>query len=213
MISQREEFAPEFTSQLHAQTANEGETVKLECAVAGEGIEVKWYKGDKEIKPDARHEIQKLPDGTQRLVIKEANQDDIGDYRVEAVNPAGSAESQAPLMVQRANESIEPGAEQEAPEFIEKLSPVSVSEGENTTLQCRVHAEPAPEVYWMKNMQKLTGNESHVTIEATPEGRQKLTISNATIEDAAKYRCVAENVVGKATTEAFLEVKGKQDQL
>lgn len=40
-----------------------------------------------------------------------------------------------------------------APEFSEKLSPVSLTEGERLALQCTVSAKPEPNVEWYFNGQ------------------------------------------------------------
>jgi hypothetical protein len=41
--------------------------------------------------------MEQSQDGTLRLRILHATKDDIGDYRCEAVNPVGKAETNAPL--------------------------------------------------------------------------------------------------------------------
>lgn len=93
-----EEQAPQFTRELTTCQAKEGETVSLECKVVGSPKpEVHWYKDDKEIKPSKHITVESKPDGTQRLIVKEAVEADVGDYRCEAVNPAGTAETHAQL--------------------------------------------------------------------------------------------------------------------
>ena len=62
-------------------------------------IQVKWYHGKKEVTPSPKVEIVSQPDGTQKLVLKEATTSDAGDYRCEATNPIGAAKSEAPLAI------------------------------------------------------------------------------------------------------------------
>lgn len=45
--------------------------------------------------------IESTPDGTHRLIFDKVRVDDQGNYRVEAVNNAGSMSSKAPLTVIR----------------------------------------------------------------------------------------------------------------
>lgn len=83
---------------LKTAQAKEGETVSFECKVVGAPKpEVRWYKDDKEVKPSKHITIESKPDGTQRLVVKQAVDADVGDYRCEAVNAAGAAETHAQL--------------------------------------------------------------------------------------------------------------------
>lgn len=69
--------------------------------------EVKWYKGENLIVPGAnpRYTIEGLPDGTQRLIITNAQMSDMDDYRCEATNKYGDVWSDVTLTVQgRGNE-------------------------------------------------------------------------------------------------------------
>ena len=69
-------------------------------------------------------------------------------------------------------------------------------------LHCEVHGKPPPVLLWRKDG-KLLPTDPRVTI--LPEGA--LEITRATVSDAGKYRCVAENVAGTRTSkEAKLTV-------
>lgn len=61
--------------------------------------EIKWYRGDKEIKPNDHYKIENLKDGTQRLTIKNAQLDDMGEFRCEASNEYGDVWSDVTLTV------------------------------------------------------------------------------------------------------------------
>lgn len=95
-----EETAPEFTTALKSVSVKAGETAVFECAVSGAPKpEVKWYKDGKEVKPDATHKIEQLPDGTQKLTVTKATDKDIGEYVCEAISPAGAVTTAADLDV------------------------------------------------------------------------------------------------------------------
>lgn len=94
------EVAPEFKSPLQSCTADEGSVAILECAVVGTPMpQVRWLKDDKPVVEDKSVKIESLPDGTQRLTIKQAKEEDIGEYKCEAVNPVGKVSCEAPLKV------------------------------------------------------------------------------------------------------------------
>lgn len=94
--------APDFLEPVRPVTVMQGETAVLEGKITGSPApEVKWYKADKPISPsDARYKIENLPDGTQRLTIKDALLEDMGDYRCEATNKWGDVWSDVTLTVQ-----------------------------------------------------------------------------------------------------------------
>lgn len=116
---------------------HETEEAVFECKIAGEPQpEVKWYKDEKEIKAADKHFVQtQQADGTARLTVKDSELKDAGTYKCEATNAAGSAKSEAPLEVLKAGE--EPMEVETAPEFLQKLKPVNVKEGEPATFECK----------------------------------------------------------------------------
>lgn len=87
---------------MHAVQASEGQTATFECqldkATAALKPEVHWYKDGKEIAPSDHVKVESKPDGTQRLVVKDAAPEDVGEYTCEVVAKDGqAAETHAPL--------------------------------------------------------------------------------------------------------------------
>lgn len=73
------EYPYKFVKVLKSQQLVEKDTVTLLCELDDERGEVKWMKGDEEIKPDKR--VQCIVDGRKRkLVIKDAKVTDAGHY-------------------------------------------------------------------------------------------------------------------------------------
>lgn len=94
------QVAPEFVVKLETTTVSESETASLECKVRGEPApKVQWLKDGKQVKADAQHKIEALADGVHKLTVKNATQNDLGDYICEAVNVVGKAETKAHLEV------------------------------------------------------------------------------------------------------------------
>lgn len=59
----------------------------------------RWYKNDEEVHTDKLHKIEETADGKQKLIIEQATKDDVAQYRVEAVNVAGKASTEAKVDV------------------------------------------------------------------------------------------------------------------
>ncbi|KAL3121108.1 hypothetical protein niasHT_005368 [Heterodera trifolii] len=94
------EVAPEFLQGLKPVQATEGDEVMFECKVSGvPQPQVKWYKDDVPLGPADAVKFEALPDGTQRLIIPKSRMDDQGNYCCEAINPAGTATTKAPLRI------------------------------------------------------------------------------------------------------------------
>lgn len=94
---------------------------------------------------------------------------------------------------------------QRAPEFTVNLRDKTANTADKVMFECKAGGEPEPKITWYKDNEKLTPDEN-VTIE-TDEGVQRLVLDKVEPEDAGNYKCVAENDVGKAETEAQLTVK------
>lgn len=64
---------------LKSQQLIEKDTVTLACELDDAAGEVKWFKGDEEIKPDKR--VQVVKEGRKRkLVVRDAKVTDAGQY-------------------------------------------------------------------------------------------------------------------------------------
>jgi hypothetical protein len=209
----KEETAPEFVKPLTQGEIIEGQTVEFECTLkVSEGAkpEVHWMKDGKEVKPDGAHMIvESRDDGTQRLIIQKAKSEDIGQYKCEAVNKAGTAKTEAKLNIKFAQQSAL-AAEQTAPEFVQLLESAQISIGADATLECAVEGASAPEIRWLKDGKPVKADAKHV-IESKPDGTQRLLIKQATAADMGQYVCEAVNSAGKATTDAAIEQKGLKE--
>uniref|UniRef100_A0A914YLN1 Ig-like domain-containing protein n=1 Tax=Panagrolaimus superbus TaxID=310955 RepID=A0A914YLN1_9BILA len=124
-------------------------------------------------------------DGKAKLVIKDSSKADAGKYKVEATNPAGTAVSEAPLKIVPADS----GKGEKAPEFTQQLKPAQTKEGETIVFDCKVDGHPPPTVAWFKDGQELKADE-RIKLESTSDGRQKLIIEKAKIDDQGNYKVV-----------------------
>jgi len=93
-------MAPVFEMPLSDVTVADGETAILECKVTGvPRPEVYWYIDEMEIKVTTEIRIEYTIEGYCRLFITDVLQDDEGEYKVKAVNQAGTCISTAYLTV------------------------------------------------------------------------------------------------------------------
>ena len=81
--------------------------------------------------------------------------------------------------------------------------------GETVTFECLPYGKPFPTIKWLKDGIELLPGDG-ITIEALPDGTQKLTVENVDFLREGYYRCVATNEHGTASTKAELTVTGKK---
>ncbi|KAJ7986246.1 hypothetical protein DPEC_G00337960 [Dallia pectoralis] len=172
-----------------------GETAVLACTASGiPKPEIKWYKGDLQLRPSSFMDIE--PEvGT--LTIKETQDVDAGDYTCVAVNPAGTSFP--------GKFTLDVGS---APQFTREPSDVSSNIGSNVTLPCNVHGYPDPKVTWRRedNAPLFVRHTSHSTITQNSAG--DLQISNLWVEDDTVYVCDARNQFGQIQGRARVTVTG-----
>ncbi|XP_071421021.1 hemicentin-1 [Pithys albifrons albifrons] len=153
-----------------------GDTTVMECKTTGiPPPQVKWFKGDLELRASAFLIID-----TQRglLKIRETQELDAGDYSCVATNDAGRASGKITLDV---------GS---APVFTQEPSDDSADLGSNLTLPCSVRGHPEPRVTW----RRLDG----APLLARPLARTgALPMHNLWVTDEGTYVCEAENQFGR----------------
>ncbi|KAJ1353882.1 hypothetical protein KIN20_010652 [Parelaphostrongylus tenuis] len=203
-VKKKTEEAPSFTKTLVEVSVVEGETATYECKVTGEPQpEIKWFKGNEQISTVDEHFVQtKEADGTARLVIKSAKVKDSGEIRCEASNTAGTARTAAPLSVTLPEEEV-------APEFTRDLTACQIMEGEVAHFECKVKGTPLPLVRWFKDGEEVKPKDG-VTVEALPDGTNKLTINDAKLTDQGNYRVEATNAAGSTSSKAPLSVQAPE---
>uniref|UniRef100_A0A915E306 Ig-like domain-containing protein n=1 Tax=Ditylenchus dipsaci TaxID=166011 RepID=A0A915E306_9BILA len=165
-----------FLSPLQDTAVPEGETLTLKCQVGGDPQPtLKWYRNGVELLPDDRIAIRLALNGEATLRIRDSTQSDAGEFRVEAVNEAGKAESKCQV-------SVISGEEQpSAPKFVRGV--------------------PAPTLSWFLNGKPME-EDDRVTIEDMLDGNWCLTIKDIQESDFGTIKCIAKNENGKDECEA-----------
>ncbi|KAM6397098.1 LOW QUALITY PROTEIN: striated muscle preferentially expressed protein kinase [Pluvialis apricaria] len=99
-----------------------------------------------------------------------------------------------------------------APTFEVSLSDQSVLEGQDVSMSVRVHGEPKPIIYWLRNRQPVKYGRRHHTEEAEGvRGLFTLHILAAERTDTGFYTCKAVNEYGTKQCEAKLEVRARPE--
>ncbi|NXE90672.1 PALLD protein, partial [Menura novaehollandiae] len=95
---------PQFTQKLRSQEVAEGNTVLLECRVAGNPVpDVRWFCEGKELQNSPDIQIHSESGGLHSLIIVEAFEDDTGRYTCLASNSIGSDSTSAEIFIEGAS--------------------------------------------------------------------------------------------------------------
>nr|XP_055174954.1 myosin-binding protein H [Nyctereutes procyonoides] len=95
----------------------------------------------------------------------------------------------------------------EAPSFTQPLADHTSTPGYSTQLFCSVRASPKPKIIWMKNNMDIQGDPKYRAL--SEQGVCTLEIRKPSPFDSGVYTCKAVNVLGEASVDCRLEVKGK----
>ncbi|KAL0279933.1 UNVERIFIED_CONTAM: hypothetical protein PYX00_001383 [Menopon gallinae] len=191
---------PKFYAVPHNRIAQEGETVRFQCAVAGHPAPwVTWDKDGRIVTPTARITMSEKED-LKILEISEVTAEDAGLYRIVVENEVGRIEATARLEVigHRAYEAKTQRvrAWSASPTFRRRPCSSIGRLGDNVTLACDIRSSPNPVTSWYRNGE-LVVRTNRVTPTWNGETAM-LEIENLEMEDAGVYTCVAENEFGKA---------------
>ncbi|KAL4635075.1 hemicentin-1 [Arapaima gigas] len=170
------------------------DTTVMECIATGiPKPEVRWYKGDLQLRPSLFISIEPLKG---ILKIKETQEVDAGDYTCIASNKAGTAAGKVTLDV---------GS---APEFTLEPMDVSSDIGSNVTLPCQAQGYPAPQITWRRDDNAALFFQHHAQSTIIQKKNGDLFISNLWVEDETTYICEAYNQFGRIKSQASVTVTG-----
>ncbi|XP_059334168.1 hemicentin-1 [Ammospiza nelsoni] len=160
-----------------------GDTTVMECKTTGiPPPQVKWFKGDLELRASAFLVID-----THRglLKIQETQDLDAGDYTCVATNEAGRAAGKITLDV---------GS---PPVFTQEPGDESADLGSNVTLPCYVQGYPEPRVSWRRLDGAPLFSRPFALSSSSQLRTGALAIQNLWVSDEGTYVCEAENQFGR----------------
>ena len=97
----------------------------------------------------------------------------------------------------------EPGEPISAPKIILSSSQLNVNESTIVSVSCSASGTPAPQITWSRNNGVFPTNRTKVTAEGL------MQIDDVRLEDAGKYKCVAQNILGREEEVTSLVVQSK----
>ncbi|KAM4877133.1 hemicentin-2 [Thomomys bottae] len=166
-----------------------GGSVRLDCVVRGDPEpDIQWTKDGLPL-PSSRLRFR-LQNGS--LTIRRTEMEDAGQYQCLAENEVGSVKKVVTLVLQS------------APVIQMEPQDMAVRPGEDVVLQCQATGEPAPTVEWLRAGQPL---QAGPRLQTLPDG--SLWLEHIQAGDAGTYECVAHNLLGSATAQAHLVVRGE----
>lgn len=178
------EYQYKFVKVLKSQQLVEKDTVTLACELDDELGEVKWFKGDEEIKPDKR--LQVVKDGRKRkLVIKDCKVSDAGQYRCES----NADKTEAEILINYQNR------------FNKKLKDTVGIERDKCILEVELQDQTAP-AEWTFNGKPIEPNE-RVEFKNLGGGKHQLIFNALEMEDDGEITCTS----GKLTSSCKLTVQ------
>ncbi|ETN87097.1 hypothetical protein NECAME_01255 [Necator americanus] len=207
--------APRFSTQIQPIIADEGKPAVFSAKYTGfPEPTIRWYRNNEPIKRSAGYEVSQSKDEAI-LKVSSCQQEDVGEYKVEASNPAGKASSVANLVltpkagriakttiVRGGGASVHDKPASDAPHFVSRLSDISARQGHTVKFACDIDGNPMPTVQWMYNGKPVPASKD---IKISLEGKRAvLEIARVTHNHAGDYEIVIRNPKGAAQCKAKL---------
>ena len=171
------------------------ETVTFECVVSKKKVPVEWYKGDRQIRSGDKYDLIS-DETTHKLVIKDADDKDEGDYKIIVKNTPSTAKLHvkvAPkIMLDKKYEDV-----------------LVLRRGASAVVEVPFKGNPQPTVSWKMDGKPVTERD-RIKVE-TIYNMTALTLSKVEPDDAGSYILSLENENGKATVTIKVKVLGKRD--
>ncbi|XP_025019182.1 hemicentin-1 [Python bivittatus] len=173
-------YSSDMVTQL---TVIEGNLISMMCESSGiPPPTLGWRKNGSPLLADPTGRVRILSGGRQ-LQISIAEKSDAASYTCIASNVAGITKKEYKLLVYIRPTILDNGNAQ---------SDVTVTQGNDISLECQADGIPQPAVTWMKDGQPLANGRG---AEILNEGRG-LRLKSAQVSDTGRYVCVAVNVAG-----------------
>lgn len=226
---------PYFVMELEPLEASVGDSVSLQCQVAGTPeITVSWYKGDTKLRPTPEYRTY-FTNNVATLVFNKVSINDSGEYTCKAENNIGTASSKTVFRIQGdiileiqkflfflssfifmgdifiSSTSVSiitylPTERQLPPSFARQLKDIEQTVGLPVTLTCRLNGSAPIQVCWYRDGVLLRDDENLQT--SFVDNVATLKILQTDLSHSGQYSCSASNPLGTASSSARLTARG-----
>ena len=141
------------------------------------------------------------------LKLQDPSAPDGGTYRCHVKNEYGESNANLNLNIE-----AEPEPEGDGPTFVEKPRIQSQDKGKLVIMDCKVKANPKPEIVWT-HAGKVVKESSKISISIVKEKEDiyyiKLTLNDPGPDDSGLYKCNIKNALGELNANLTLNVESK----
>lgn len=185
-----------FSGNLRDQTAIEGSTIKLLCAVTGPMPIMKWLKNGKPISW-GQNMRNMTGEGLGHVLIEKIARADAGVYSCTAKNSFNEVTTEAVIKV--IQKSTVPKTDTYKPAFTRVLGEFYHTVEDDLILDAHVRSIPEPKIIWFKDGIELSkAMDDRYDFTDDHDGGYQFRIHKPKVEDSALYACEAVNSEGKA---------------
>lgn len=186
---------PKFYTIPHNRVAEEGETVRFQCAISGHPEPwVVWQKNNHVVTPSSKIKITEKED-VRTLEISDVTTKDSGIYKITLENEVGKIEASARLDVIAHRDFSMRGirarssSPRPTPTYRKYYMGSNTHLGGSAMFFSDLRGLSAPYVKWYKNGQPIEENSKYL-IQITPK-LSTLQINNVENKDVGVYKCIA----------------------
>uniref|UniRef100_A0A0N5C356 Ig-like domain-containing protein n=1 Tax=Strongyloides papillosus TaxID=174720 RepID=A0A0N5C356_STREA len=219
--------APKFTTQIQPIVSAENKPAEFRASFTGSPEPtIRWFRNNEPVKPGRSYEIGNS-DNEAWLKLLSVHQDDVAEYKCEAVNPAGKATTVANLVLKPkygkiaavtrnsgkiideigSNVKVEGKPEAGvAPTFTSTPQPVNARQGQNAKFAVQFTGTPAPTVVWSHNNKQIDDGQLNYKI-TTTDNSSSLEITKANFGNSGVYTCIIRNPSGASSAETKLNLQ------
>ncbi|XP_078387705.1 roundabout homolog 3 isoform X4 [Cetorhinus maximus] len=192
---------PQIVVRPRDQIVAQGRSVTFLCETKGNPPPaVFWQKEGSQIllfpsQPQPLGRFSVSPKG--ELTITDVQSGDSGYYMCQAISVAGSILSKALLEVEDVSSDRIPPIIRQGP------ANQTLAVDSTAQLQCHVIGNPLPSVHWLKDGQRILGNDPRISM----LDNGTLQVTSVKVTDTGMYVCVATGSSGETTWSGYLEVQ------
>ncbi|CRL00783.1 CLUMA_CG014037, isoform A [Clunio marinus] len=185
-----------FSGKLRNQTAIEGTSIKLICAVSGPLPIIKWFKNEKPV-PWSATIRNYSGDGLGHVIMDNIARSDAGTYTCTAKNAFSEVSTEAAIKV--ISKSIVPVTDTSKPTFTRVLGEFYHNVENDLILDAHVRGVPEPKVIWYKDgIAMKKEDDDRFDFLSDHDGGYQFRIHKPVQSDSGLYACEAINKTGKA---------------